>query len=211
MLASQLKDFGQRLRAWFKAIGRSGTKMSSAGLNAAWHNARTNYAVVSETNTHMKTPLIKSSWFRIQVSNVCVIALLTTLAGCAHSPKRYAGAALTPIPASDIPADVTAPMPIRTVAPVYPYEMRRSGIQGWVEVLCLIDENGEVQNTSFLSATNEEFALSAVAATEKWSFAPGTYRGTRIPFRVVIPFNFEFSPEERTRGSDERLALRYPR
>lgn len=156
----------------------------------------------------MKTPQIRSTSLRTHVSHAGVAALLTALVGCAHAPLKYAGGDLNIVPAADIPANVTAPMPVRTVAPVYPHEMRRNGIQGSAEVLCLVDENGTVLSASYLKATNADFAQSAVAAAEKWSFAPGTYDGTRVPLRVLIPFTFDFEPDQPKPAADTRISLR---
>jgi TonB family protein len=177
-------------------------------IRPEWHNARGNIAVKGEPNTSMKTPLIHSTSVRSHVSHACVIALLATLAGCAHGPTRYSRADLDIIPASDVPADVTPPMAIRTVTPVYPYDLRRLGLEGSAEVLCLIDENGTVQNAGYLDATDLAFADSAIAAAKQWSFAPGTRNGTRVPMHAVIPFRFAFEDDGRQFAADKWLSLR---
>jgi TonB family protein len=146
----------------------------------------------------MNTPLIPGSSFRSHVSHACVVALLTALAGCSHAPvARYARADFDIILARDLPAGTIAPMPVRTVAPVYPHDLRRMGLEGSAEVVCLVDANGTVQEAGCVGATHFDFGVNAVAAVKQWSFAPGTRNGTRVAMHALIPFRFAFEDDER--------------
>lgn len=165
--------------------------------------------MVGEPNTSMKTPLIANSSLRSHASHACVIALLTTLAGCASDPlTRYSRADLDIVLASDVPAGITAPMPIRTVAPEYPPELRRLGIEGSADVVFLVDEKGTVQHAGYVTATHFDFAENAIAAVQQWSFAPGTRNGTPVAMRTLIPFRFAFETGERESAAGMRVSLR---
>src|SRR3954464_15921681 len=47
------------------------------------------------------------------------------------------------------------PVPVRTVAPKFPENMKRDGTSGLVTVSCLIDEKGNVTEPKVLKATND--------------------------------------------------------
>jgi protein TonB len=85
---------------------------------------------------------------------------------------------------------LTPPVPVRTVAPDYPNEMRRDGVTGLVMVTCLIDEQGNVAETTVAKASNEAFANPAITAVKKWKFKPAQRDGAIVPIKVTIPIKF---------------------
>ena len=82
------------------------------------------------------------------------------------------------------------PVPVRTVAPRFPEEMRRSGSPGLVTVSCLIDEKGNVTEPKVIKATNEAFSQPALEALAKWKFKPAKKDGAAVAIRVNIPVQF---------------------
>jgi len=82
------------------------------------------------------------------------------------------------------------PVPVRTVAPKFPDEMRRIGTSGLVTVSCLIDEKGNVTEPKIVKATNDAFAEPAIEALKKWKFKPAKKDGEAIAIRVSIPVQF---------------------
>lgn len=82
------------------------------------------------------------------------------------------------------------PVPVRTSAPVFPYQLRRDGISGMVMVSCLIDEHGDVQDMKVEKASNQAFVDPAMDALRKWKFKPAERDGARVPIRVSIPIKF---------------------
>jgi periplasmic protein TonB len=82
------------------------------------------------------------------------------------------------------------PVPVRTVAPKFPEEMRRSGSAGLVTVSCLIDEKGNVTEPKVVKASNEAFAAPALEALAKWKFKPAKKDGAAVAIRVNIPVQF---------------------
>jgi len=84
------------------------------------------------------------------------------------------------------------PVPVRTVAPEYPVELRRDGVSGIVMVRCTIDEQGNVIDPTIEKSSNEAFDKPAVAALKKWKFKPAKQDGTPIAIKVSIPIKFVF-------------------
>lgn len=82
------------------------------------------------------------------------------------------------------------PVPVRTVPPVYPDEMRRDGVSGVVTVSILIDEKGNVTEPKVVKTTHEAFSQPAVDALSKWKFKPAKKEGAAVAMRVNIPIQF---------------------
>lgn len=82
------------------------------------------------------------------------------------------------------------PVPVRTVPPVFPDDMRRDGISGVVTVSILIDEKGNVQEPKVVKTTHEAFSQPAMDALSKWKFKPAKQAGAAVAMRVNIPIQF---------------------
>jgi periplasmic protein TonB len=84
------------------------------------------------------------------------------------------------------------PVPVRTVAPEYPGELRRDGISGLVMVKCTIDEQGNVIDPQVEKSSNAAFEKPAVEALKKWKFKPAKQDGAAVAIKVSIPIKFVF-------------------
>ena len=84
------------------------------------------------------------------------------------------------------------PVPVRTVAPEYPDELRREGLSGLVMVKCSIDEQGNVTETVVEKSSNPAFEKPAVAALKKWKFKPARQDDKPVAIKVSIPIKFVF-------------------
>jgi len=82
------------------------------------------------------------------------------------------------------------PVPVRTVAPDYPREMKANRVSGLVMVKCTIDEQGNVAGTDIVKSSNEQFDRFATDALKKWKFKPAREDGTPISVQVTIPIKF---------------------
>jgi periplasmic protein TonB len=82
------------------------------------------------------------------------------------------------------------PVPVRTVPPVFPDEMRRAGTSGVVTVSILIDEKGNVQEPKVVKTSHEAFSQPAMDALSKWKFKPAKQAGEAVAMRVNIPIQF---------------------
>ena len=85
------------------------------------------------------------------------------------------------------------PVPVRTVAPEYPSEMRHAAINGVVTVTITIDEHGTVSSAQVLKSSDPAFERAAVAAVEKWKFKPAKVDGKPVPIKVNVPISFVLS------------------
>jgi protein TonB len=84
------------------------------------------------------------------------------------------------------------PVPVRTVPPEYPTELRREGVSGLVMVKCSIDEQGNVTEALVEKSSNAAFEQPAMAAVKKWKFKPAKQDGTPVAIKVSIPIKFVF-------------------
>ncbi len=82
------------------------------------------------------------------------------------------------------------PVPVRTVAPDYPRELRNQGISGVVMVKVTIDEQGNVTATAVSKSSNEGFNNFAMDAVKKWKFKPAQQDGNPVGITVTIPIKF---------------------
>jgi len=89
-------------------------------------------------------------------------------------------------------ADVEPPVPVRTVAPDYPAELRASGTSGVVMLTCEVDDRGVVTEAKVNRTTNEGFNRAAMAAVEKWKFRPAQKDGKPIATRISVPVKFTY-------------------
>ena len=77
------------------------------------------------------------------------------------------------------------------VQPQYPAVARQMKIAGHVEIEALIDTNGSVTSVRAISG-NPMLTQPAVAAVEKWKFAPFTSNGETT--KAVVTLGFDFRP-----------------
>jgi TonB family protein len=78
-------------------------------------------------------------------------------------------------------------------APTYPPALKRSGIEGKVEVLFIVNLNGTIRNISIVDATHREFATSVRDALRRASFEPGKIDDKPVTTRVRQDFTFSLS------------------
>jgi protein TonB len=82
------------------------------------------------------------------------------------------------------------PVPVRTVPPEYPSEMRRQHVSGLVVIKCTVDAQGNVSETNVVKSSNESFDKFAMDAVKKWKFKPARQDGEAISTSVNIPIKF---------------------
>lgn len=82
------------------------------------------------------------------------------------------------------------PVPVRTVAPEYPRDLKADGVSGLVMVKCTIDEQGNVSGTDIVKSSNDKFDKFATEALKKWKFKPARQDGEPISVQVTIPIKF---------------------
>lgn len=83
-----------------------------------------------------------------------------------------------------------APVPIRTVAPEYPKELRAEGVSGIVKVSFTVDAQGAVKDPTVENATNAAFINPALKAVAQWKFKPGRVGGQPADMKLSLPIYF---------------------
>lgn len=77
----------------------------------------------------------------------------------------------------------------------YPSKARRNKIEGKVYVSCIIDENGELIESTVekgLGYGCDEAAIAALQKTKlKWT--PGTKGGKKVKVKMILPFTFRLN------------------
>lgn len=78
-----------------------------------------------------------------------------------------------------------------SILPVYPEGAQSAGISGYVVLVVVIDEKGDVIGiTVEESTTGYGFKEVCVEAVQQWKFAPATLKGIPVKFQYRIPFRF---------------------
>lgn len=93
-------------------------------------------------------------------------------------------------PVAALSAATTPPVPLRTVAPHYPYKMQQENISGVVWVAFEVDKKGRVENATVVKSTRKDFEQPALDAVKQWIFKPGTKNGAPETVKVQIPLQF---------------------
>jgi protein TonB len=89
----------------------------------------------------------------------------------------------------DAPLTVLARMP-----PVYPLGAKHRGIEGWVRVRFVVEENGRVGNVTVLEGKPPGiFDQSVIRCVSGWRFKPGTIEG--MPVRAWAETTIRFKLE----------------
>ena len=69
-------------------------------------------------------------------------------------------------------------MPLSRTPPRYPYQAKRRGIEGWVQVSCTVTESGSVEDAIVEDADPPGvFERAALAAVSTWKFKPRVVDG----------------------------------
>lgn len=87
----------------------------------------------------------------------------------------------------------TIPNPTLQVPPNYPADLKRKGVEGFVEIGFVVDENGLVVNARVLSSSQREFEQAALLAVAKWKFKPGKKGGKSVKTNMSVPINFSLN------------------
>jgi protein TonB len=85
------------------------------------------------------------------------------------------------------------PEPVSQVAPAYPAELRKAKIEGLVTLVCLLNEEGRVEDARIENSTRPEFEKPALDAIRKWRFRPGMKDGQPVRTYFRMPMRFRIS------------------
>lgn len=81
---------------------------------------------------------------------------------------------------------------IAQVPPVYPLRAKTRGIEGWVKVKFLVNNQGLVENLEIIEAAPKDiFDTCTRKCVSAWRFSPGTVEGEPVTTRVITTIRFE--------------------
>lgn len=116
---------------------------------------------------------------------------LSTPGGSAPPAEGTASGPLTPGPVR-VSQGVSQGLLLHSVAPVYPPEARRNGVQGQVVLRAVIDKEGKVRDLELVSGRHE-LAEAAMAAVKQWRYRPYKLKGEPVEVQTQITVNFQLS------------------
>lgn len=82
------------------------------------------------------------------------------------------------------------PLPIKSVPPQYPLNLRYRGITGEALIVVIIDEKGVPDRIAVYRATRPEFGAAAAACIPNWTFSPAIRQGRPVRARLTVPIVF---------------------
>jgi len=84
------------------------------------------------------------------------------------------------------------PVPIFQIPPVYPLSARMKGIEGWVIVRFIVDEEGRVSHIRIVeSKPKGVFDDSVIRCVSKWRFKPAVFEGIKVKTLVQTKIRFK--------------------
>jgi TonB family protein len=86
---------------------------------------------------------------------------------------------------------VTKPRKLYAAPPVYTEEARKQRVQGVVILESIIDKDGCVAAAQILKSLPAGLGYAALAAAEKWAFAPATLEGRPVKVYYTLTVNFQ--------------------
>ena len=91
------------------------------------------------------------------------------------------------------PGQLDAPLTtLVRIPPVYPMRARRRGIQGWVKVAFIVDEQGHVLDVTILTAEPQGiFDQSVKRCVAGWRFKPGTIEGVPVRTKAETTIRYQ--------------------
>jgi TonB family protein len=91
-------------------------------------------------------------------------------------------------------ADTRAPQARTKANPTYPFEQRRTGVEGFVTVAFTVDRAGRTRDITVVNASHEEFVEPAVHAVRKWSYQPALVNGVAVATSLQETVHFRIDP-----------------
>jgi len=92
------------------------------------------------------------------------------------------------------------PVPIKTVLPEYPFDMRRFNVRAEVMTKFVVDTQGQVENPVAFRSTNPAFNENALLAIRQWKFKPAMSKGRPVNLEIEIPIAFQIDNYDQTHG-----------
>ncbi|HKR66326.1 MAG TPA: TonB family protein, partial [Thermoanaerobaculia bacterium] len=89
------------------------------------------------------------------------------------------------------PYEVSAPVLLHKVDPLYPRAFQRVGISATVVVRCIIDKNGHVRDPQVIVSGKKPFDDEVINAVQQWRYTPASLRGQAVDSYLDVNVHFE--------------------
>ena len=89
-----------------------------------------------------------------------------------------------------IGGQIPEPRKVKNVAPRYPEEAVRAGLQGVVRIECTIDKTGRVTSATVREGV-PPLTEAALKAVQKWRYTPTLLNGAPVPVIMIVTVNFK--------------------
>lgn len=99
-----------------------------------------------------------------------------------------------PTPRPDSPAaaeEFVAPRALHVIDPVFPVELRASGVAGKVVLVVSIGADGSVENVEAKSSPHAALSAAAIEAVQQWKFSPAQRNGKATAMKMALPITFK--------------------
>lgn len=83
------------------------------------------------------------------------------------------------------------PRAIFQASPTYPAELRDKKVEGSVNVIFVVDENGKVVDPRVEKSTHAAFEKPALEAVRQWKFEAAVKAGQRVRCKMRVPIRFQ--------------------
>lgn len=83
------------------------------------------------------------------------------------------------------------PRAVYQSAAQYPAELRGKKVEGVVNLLFVVDEQGRVSNPKVEKTTHQAFVKPALDAIRQWRFEPAVRGGARVSCKMRVPMRFK--------------------
>jgi TonB family protein len=88
--------------------------------------------------------------------------------------------------------NLIAPLPVHTVDPEYPPELKQEGVEGKVVLLAVIDRDGTVSKIRVVKSLDPVLDHNAKVAFSEWKFEPALINDQPIDLRVIVTVPFQY-------------------
>jgi TonB family protein len=143
-----------------------------------------------------ETTTMKTSSLLVRAADLVSVGALLAFVGCTNVPLRQSTLALEAehaLSIEEMGPGYEPPVAIHVVKPELPWEMRKFGITGEVEVSLVIDTTGKVVDAEVANSTSPAFEDSTLAALKQWTFKPAARDGTAYTSRVILPVRYRLT------------------
>lgn len=96
------------------------------------------------------------------------------------------------------------PVMVQQVTPVYPYDLRKDGIEGVATIAFIITKKGKVKNAYIVRADHPDFGRAALSAVKKCRFTPGKIDGQAVNTQLQIPITFSIPEKAATNPEQQK-------